>query len=163
MAQKEIEVAIFQGESQFVDDNIALGELTVPIPSGPKGAQAIEVRFTYDPSGLLEVETASVATGVRRRLVIEGNPGVLSADEIASRLKALESLKIHPRDQAENQALLARGKRLYEERLGYDRDEIGAVLVGFVAAMEEQDPERLRQARQALEETFARFDSDQFI
>ncbi|MGD1065193.1 MAG: molecular chaperone HscC, partial [Vulcanimicrobiaceae bacterium] len=51
--QAEIAVKVFQGEARFVDENIALGLLTVPIPRGPEGSQSIDVRFTYDPSGLL--------------------------------------------------------------------------------------------------------------
>ena len=52
------------------------------------------------------------ATGHRHELVIEQNPGLLSRDEIRSRLAALEALKIHPRDQQENIAVLARPERL---------------------------------------------------
>lgn len=161
--QTEIDVEVFQGESQFVDDNIRLGGLAVNVPPAPRGEQEIEVRFTYDSSGLLEVETASVSTGVKRTLVIEGNPGVLTKDEVVARLVALDALKIHPRDQAENQSMLARGKRLFEERLGAERGMIGDALVHFVAALNEQDVERLRLARKAMEAAFARLDGDFFV
>lgn len=161
--QTAINVAVFQGESQFVDDNIKLGEVTISVPPALKGNEEIDVRFTYDPSGLLEVETISVTTGVKRTLVIEGNPGVLSNEEIAARLAALDAIKVHPRDQTENQALLARGKRLYEERLSYERDAIGDALVDFTAALDEQDTERLCLARNALEALFRRLDGDSLI
>lgn len=160
--QNEVNVQIFQGEGRFVEDNIPLGALTVPIPRGTAGSQSIDVRFTFDPSGLLEVESLVVGTGVRRTLVIEGNPGVLSAEEIAARLSALEKIKLHPRDDTAHQALLARGKRLYEEHLGRPRDEIGAALAQFQGALERQDQDRIRLASRILEEVVERFDDGFF-
>lgn len=156
--QSALTVEVFQGESRFVEDNIKLGSLSVTIPPGPYGSQTVDVRFTYDSSGLLEVESLVLSTGVRRTLVIEGNAGALTADQIAERLKALEALKTHPRDQAENQVLLARAKRLYEERLGHVRDLIGDALESFVAALNTQDDDRIRLARKSLEAIVERID-----
>ena len=161
--QLEVILRVYQGESHFVDDNIELGKLAVPIPPGPEGSQAIDVRFTYDPSGLLEVESLVVSTGARRTLVIEGNPGVLSSVEIAARLSALEQLKVHPRDQAEFQVLLARGKRLYEEHLGAVRAEIGRAVTGFAGALESQDPDNIRLAAKSLDALVARLDDGPFV
>jgi molecular chaperone HscC len=160
--QVEVVLRVYQGESRFVEDNIELGTLAVPIPPGPEGSQAIDVRFTYDSSGLLEVESLVVSTGARRTLVIEGNPGVLSSAEITARLRTLEQLKTHPRDQAEFQALLARGKRLYEEHLGAVRAEIGRAVTGFAGALESQDPDTIRLAAKSLDALVARLDDRPF-
>jgi molecular chaperone HscC len=54
-------------------------------------------------------------------------------------LKALDGLKTHPRDQAENQAVLARAERLYEERLGTERSEIGRLIDQFRFVLDSQD------------------------
>ena len=102
-------------------DNIFLGHLRVSVPPAAAAEQSIDVRFTYDTSGLLEIDTRVTATGATGHLVIENQPGVLSSEEIETRLVALSQLKIHPRDQAENQAVLARAERLYAERLGDER------------------------------------------
>jgi molecular chaperone HscC len=161
--QTAISVTVYQGESRFIADNIKLGELTVSIPRSQKGEQPIDVRFTYDPSGLLEVESHVLSTGVRRLAVIEGNPGVLPAEQIAQRLAALATLKVHPRDDAGNQVLLARGKRLYEERLGYERDQIGDTLARFQAALEGQNPDHIKSARNGLEACIARLDDNNFL
>lgn len=158
--QTEIVIRVFQGESRFVEDNIALGSLAASIPPGPAGSRQLDVRFTYDSSGLLEVESLAISTGVRRTLVIEGNAGVLTTDEIATRLAALDRLKIHPRDETQNQTLLSRAKRLYEERLGAVREEIGAALARFQGALERQEPDPIRIARGILESVVARFEDD---
>jgi molecular chaperone HscC len=60
--QTAIQIKVYQGESRKVADNLLLGELEVSgVPRGPAGAE-IEIRFTYDLNGVLEVEATTVAT-----------------------------------------------------------------------------------------------------
>lgn len=112
--QRELRIAVYQGESRFVAENASLGQLTIGVPAAPAGQEQVEVRLTVDTSGLLEVEARAARTGVIESLIIEGAPGALSPEEISARLKALESLKTHPRDQAENLLL----ERLKAEETG---------------------------------------------
>jgi molecular chaperone HscC len=137
--QRNILVRVFQGEARLVADNIELGQLRVPVPPLPAGQAGAEIRFTYDPSGLLEVDTRVAATETAHRLLIENQPGALSPQEIEDRLAALAKLKVHPRDQAENQAALARAERVYAERLGDDRAQVAARLDHFRLLLERQD------------------------
>jgi len=148
--QRELHVNVFQGEARHVRDNIGLGRLVLALPPGPAGGNPVDVRFTYDISGLLEIETRVVSTGMVDRLVIEGQPGVLSAQEIATRLAGLAHLKIHPRDQAENQAVMARAERLYEERLGEERQALGNAIDQFRAILESQEPGAIAEFRATL-------------
>jgi molecular chaperone HscC len=83
-------------------------------------------------------------------VVIEQTPGAMSPKEIAARLKALSCLKIHPRDQAENRALMARTERLYEERLGDMRDYLGQLITQFEGALARQDPDEIADAREKI-------------
>jgi molecular chaperone HscC len=87
--QEEITIRIFQGESRRVSENIFLCSLHIRLPRGPRGQASIEVRFTYDIDGLLEVEAHVLSTGVRKSLIIEENPGVMTGDEIGKRLESL--------------------------------------------------------------------------
>jgi molecular chaperone HscC len=60
--QTAIQVKIYQGEGRRVEDNLFLGEFEVKgIPPGPAG-QSVDVRFTYDLNGVLEVEATIVET-----------------------------------------------------------------------------------------------------
>jgi molecular chaperone HscC len=161
--QRSIKLAVFQGEARLVKDNIQLGELSVKVPPGPAGEASVEVRFTYDTSGLIEVEATVVGTHRTTSLVIEGNPGVLTPDEIAKHLAALAKLKVHPREQAENAALLARAERLYEERLGDTRRIIGDWLAAFLAALEAQDAEEIARARARLAQQLDSVDDEFFL
>ncbi|MGO4781765.1 molecular chaperone HscC, partial [Lysobacter sp. 2RAB21] len=75
------------------------------------------MRFTYDINGLLQVEAVALSTGLKREVVLEKNPGVMTQEQIRERLAALSAIKVHPREQQENIVLVARAERLYEELL----------------------------------------------
>lgn len=152
--QRSLKIRAYQGESRMVANNILLGELDLPLPRGKAETKAVDVRFSYDMNGILEVEATMLADGRKQRLVIEKNPGVLSRDEIEQRLKQMEGLKIHPRDSMQNRALLARGERLYEEALGDLRDEIGMRIRHFELAIEKQEPRAIDKARDEVTEFF---------
>ncbi|WP_338768342.1 molecular chaperone HscC [Massilia sp. METH4] len=144
--QVAIVLQIYQGEARLVGDNIKLGELSVPLPPLSRERQGVDVRFTYDANGLLQVEATPQATGERFAVVIEGNPGMLSEAEIERRFAALSELKIHPRDRLENRTLKARGERLFQQLLGAEREILGQQIGLFELALESQDERRIRPA-----------------
>lgn len=154
--QQHLKLEIYQGESLKVRDNVLLGALDLVVPPGPAGAQRVDVRFTYDIDGLLEVDTTVKETGKTKALVIERSDGGMSQDEIAKRLKALEHLKMHPRDDAANIAVTARAERLYQESRGEVRDHIRDMIEQFSAVLASQD---LRKIDSAREQFMAALDS----
>jgi molecular chaperone HscC len=148
--QSELQVEIFQGESRLVEGNLKLGELRVKVPKAPAGKQAIDVRYTYDINGILEVEVTIVETGQKKRIVIEKNQGQLSKEEIEERLEALKNIKIHPRERTENRLLVAKGERLYEELLGERRTFVGLLLQEFENTLARQNEWEIKKAAQKL-------------
>ncbi len=145
--QSQIEVKIYQGENPLVKDNIFLGKLNAKVPRSPAGKESIDVRFTYDINGILEVVVTVISTQESQTLVIEENPGVLSQEEIAEKLKKLEAIKIHPRELQENTVVINRAERLYRELLGQNREAVGHCLAQFNSVLERQDPREIAQAR----------------
>lgn len=149
--QKQLALEIYQGESRMVRDNIRLGTLAIELP--PKASIqecATEVRFTYDVNGLLQVEATLSHTGQTSSLVVEGNPGLLSEAEIAERLKALEQLKIHPRESTPNRTLLARAERIYQLLKGPEREWLDLQISEFERVLASQDERQIATARRAL-------------
>jgi len=144
-------VEVYQGESRRTADNIRLGALEIPVPPGPAGREELEVRFTYDIDGLLEVEATALSTGERRQIVIKGNSAAMTEEEIAMRLAGLASLKIPPREQAENRALLARAERLFEEMLRDSREAVRWEILAFEGALESQEPSQICSAYSRLQ------------
>ncbi|WLG99026.1 molecular chaperone HscC [Pseudomonas beijingensis] len=145
--QKVVLLKVYQGESRRISENILLGELEIPVPPMPAGEVGIDVRFTYDTNGLLEADAQIVQTGERRNLVIANNAGVLNSEEISQRLKALEALKIHPRDEQPNTLLIARLERLYQESRGDLRQRIDELATRFAQMLETQELHDIRALR----------------
>ena len=148
--QTLIVIDVYQGESRRAQDNIKLGELWIKIPPAPAGEETIEVRYTYDINGILEVEAVVVSTGKKGRLIIEKSPGSLSREEIDERFRVLESIKIHPREHTENRLLLAKGERLYQEALGENREHIDYILRRFEQVLESQNERAIKKAAKEL-------------
>ena len=148
--QTSIKLEIYQGEGRKVENNIKLGELKIKVSPASAGEQIIDVRYTYDINGILEVEVVTVKTGAKARMIIEKAPGTMTAKEIENRLSALKDLKIHPRDRTENRLLLARGERMYEESLGEARDYISMILQRFENIMALQNNRDVKKASEEL-------------
>jgi molecular chaperone HscC len=151
--QTQLNLQIFQGEARLVADNIHLGELRVEIPGGRQQDPSVDVRFTYDVNGLLQVEATVAATRKTFSVVIEGNPGLLSEEEIVERVAAMRELKIHPRDKLENRTTLARAERMYSQARGRLREWLGEQILAFEASLATQDARVATQGRIRLDET----------
>lgn len=158
--QEKLELQIYQGEARMVRDNIHLGSLLVQLPRAPAQECAVDVRFTYDVNGLLQVDATVVKTQQTSTVVIEGNPGLLSAAEVAERLQALAALKMHPRDRLENRTLLARGERLYEQCRGAEREWLGAQILRFEQLLATQDERQIAPGRREFQALLDRADRD---
>ncbi len=150
--QTQVQIGVYQGESPWVRNNIQLGELTVPLgPAGHSGERGVRVRFTYDVNGILQVEAWSLASGERHELVLQQGEVTLSAQELRARIAALDALKVHPREQQENVALLARAERVYEEYI-HDRPDVQQWILLFRQALDTQDLRVVKEHREALRE-----------
>src|SRR5262249_28120740 len=149
--QRQIDIEVYQGEHSLCKDNRRLGNYLVgPLPSDREGSQAVDVRFTYDLNGILEVETTVLSNGKVQTLVLEQTPGRLTPQQIAEARERMARLKFHPRDSLPNATTLARAEALFMELTGLEREELGHVLQAFQAALETQDAEAIRQCREHL-------------
>jgi molecular chaperone HscC len=148
--QTELTVRVYQGESRRVEGNLLLAEFTVKgIPRGPAG-QDVQVRFTYDLNGVLEVEATVVATGEKVTRVITQHARGLSPAQIAQAVRDMEKLKTHPREEAANRFLVRRAERVYQELPLAERETLEDLLMGFEQALEMQEPEVIERHREAL-------------
>lgn len=150
--QSEVKIEILQGEEPYAEDNVQLGVVTVAVPKKKKGMESVDVRFTYDINGILEVEVTVVSTGKSVKKVLSQN---MDEKEIAKRMKQLEKLKVHPKDMTENQLILERLQALYEEALPETRDRLMYHIRNFESTLAEQDARRIRKYREFLEHMIA--------
>ena len=161
--QPYVDLAVYQGESRMVKDNVHLGNLRIPLPRLSAQEACVEARFTYDVNGLLQVEATVLKTQETFSLVIEGNPGLLSDTEIKERLHALAELKIHPRDLLENRTLLARAERIYQQLRGDIREWLGVRIVDFERALATQDKRLIAPVHRELQQQLQHIERDGFL
>lgn len=149
--QDKVEIRIYQGENRYCADNAYLGKMELPVPPAPAGEQSVRVRFTYDINGLFEAEAVN-DVGERARLLLRD--GDMTEEELRARLRELEKLKLHPREQAANREIIARGERLYASTTGQARYQVGKMLEWFQARLMTQDPMRIANARRQVARFF---------
>lgn len=158
--QTRVKVSVLQGESRLASNNINLGEITVPVPAGPKGTEGIDITYTYDINSLLEVIVKVLSTGVTRRIVIQGGDKKLSDEEVEARIEKLSHLKLHPRDEEPNRLILLRGERLYEETTDSDRQAIDMAIMNFEQVLSRQNRLEIERARNELSALLDRIEKD---
>lgn len=152
--QKALRIRVFQGESMYCAHNLFLGDVVIDVPPAPKGHECVEVRFTYDINGILELEVTSKTTKETRKALLVSPESEMTREEVERRLQELSALKIHPRDDEENRAVIARGQRLFAESLGNTRRMVMQSIVWFKEVLETQDARKIKHARDYLLDMF---------
>lgn len=158
LGQEALRFRIFQGESPLAMNNLALGEIEVKVPRNLTAHEFALVRFTYDVSGLLEVDVTVQSTGKKASVVISKLAGEMSEADIAAALKKMAVLKQHPRDDAANIHLRTRIEAAYGMARAEARDWVADLLVQLDAAVEVQDPHALADLRRDLHQALDEFE-----
>ena len=149
--QTRLLLEVYQGEHSLCAQNQKLGQYELTgIPAGPAGTQEVDVRFTYDMNGVLDVDTTICSTGESAVFTIESVPGRLSRKEIDEARARLKRLKFHARDALPNVTALARADALYVELTGPDRAVLGVCISELRLALEQQASSRINASRERL-------------
>lgn len=159
--QSTITVRLYQGESRKAADNLFLGEFDLKgIPPGPAGQQ-VEIRFTYDLNGILEVEAKATANGKKATFVVTRHAQNMSETQIKEAVRRMQELKSDPREDHANRHLLKKADRLYRELPADLRRYLESLLTGFEEALQLQDLSAIEANRTSLEQFMSRFDDEQ--
>ncbi len=80
--QTAVEIHILQGEREMANDNKTLGKFMLDgIPSAPRGVPQVEVTYSIDANGILNVKAMDKATSKEQKITITASTG-LSDDEV---------------------------------------------------------------------------------
>lgn len=157
-AQTRIKVQVYQGEHRYTQRNRLLGSFTVqgiPKAESEEARQAVDIAFTHDLNGLLEVEATVVETGEKASILIEQQAGRLGPEALARARRSLERLKIHPRELLPNRTLLELAIERLARLEGSPRAALDGALTAFEDALARQQPEAIDDAGQTLRELLA--------
>lgn len=158
--QNVVLINVYQGESRLVKNNVHLGEMEVKVPKAKAGEESLNVRYSYDMNGLLEVDVTVNSSGKTHHITIVNSASGLSDKEIEQSREKLARLKFHPREHAENRNFIARAERLYECSLGEKRDYISRVLSQFEQVLEKQNPVEIKKAASQFSEILDSLEDD---
>ncbi|HFL1601740.1 MULTISPECIES: molecular chaperone HscC [Salmonella] len=143
--QDSICVRVYQGESHKVKNNILIDSFDVMLkPNGH--IQAIDIRFSYDINGLLEVDVL-LEDGKSESRIISHNATSLTTQQIDASRERLLALKIYPRDMLINRTFKAQSEEQWSRALGDEREMLGEIITDFDAALLSNDMQRVDDVR----------------
>jgi len=163
--QPSVEINVLQGEREFAKDNRSLGSFILDgIPPAPRGIPQVEVTFDIDANGIVNVSARDKGTGREQKITIVASSG-LSKDQINNMVRDAEEHatedkrrkeEVEERNLADSAAYRAEksitelGDKLTSEQKG----ELEAKIADIRAALSTDDVERIKSARESLEQSF---------
>jgi molecular chaperone DnaK len=160
--QPAVSIKVFQGEREIAAHNKLLGQFDLTgIPAAPRGVPQIEVTFDIDANGIMHVTAKDKGTNKEQKIEIKSDSG-LTKEEIEQMIKdaevnAAEDHRKRETVDARNEldALVYRLDKNLDE-LGDDLDEasrsaVKSALEDARSALDSDDLDRLKAAREALE------------
>ncbi len=146
--QTAVEVHVLQGEREMAEDNKTLGKFILDgIPPAPRGVPQIEVTFSIDANGILNVTAVDKATGKKQDITITASTS-LEEDEVEKMVEeaskhATEDKKKRERAEIRNEAdtLCFSASKLLEDA----KDKIDD-------SDKEEIEERVKELREKIEE-----------
>jgi molecular chaperone DnaK len=142
--QTSVQIRVFQGEREIAEENELLGEFMLSgIPPAPAGTPQIEVSFSIDENGIVNVSAEDKGSGNEESITIEGGAGL--SDEQIEDMKeeaeahAEEDKKRRERIEARNEAESAvrRAETLLEENEENVDDDLREDIESQIEAVEE--------------------------
>jgi len=145
--QTRVEIHCLQGEREFSRENKSLGKFElVGIPSAPRGVPQIEVTFSIDSNGIVNVSARDQATGAQQSIQI--NPaGGLSKEEIDRLVVEADE---NSREDAKKKELRQLKNKL--EGLIYTNER---VFKEFGSLLKEEEKDRVREILAFSRETLS--------
>lgn len=158
--QKYITIKIYQGDEMYCKDNIFLGEIDIAVPPAKAGQETVDVRFTYDINGILQVSVSCNSTGKTEEKVILSKNLNLTKKQLNEKLKELEKFKLLPREQDENKLIFEIGSRLYKQSTGFLRNQVHEHISYFSSLLQNGKKSKIHKYRKFLLDFFNQIDEN---
>ncbi len=150
--QRNLKIAVYQGERDLVSHNRKLGEFILKgIPPMPAGLPKIEIHFILNADGILRVRAKELRSNIEQEIEIRSQYGI-SEEEMARML--LESIQ-HAQDDMSARALLEA-----RNEANYILHSTEKFLTQNAAILSETETEAIRQLARQLQQAATNDDKD---
>lgn len=152
LQQRELTFRIYQGEDKYVENNICLGELRVPLlpPQNNQDTRPVELSMTYDINGLLNIEATILRTGKKCETYIVRDH-YLSKKEIHAKKCELEKYKTTQKEDEQDKYLRQRAENLFCILTGSLRNYHQMYFSQYINIMKNGTPLQKKRAIQRFE------------
>jgi len=146
---KEMRFQIYQGEELYVNENVKLGEIMIPVPVGLGENRGVEATYTYDINGLLHVKLKAKGTGEEREATFYH--GEITDDKaMIAKAKELAQLTLSAVEDEENQLLLERAKAIYTQVDARVKEGLKVLISLFEQNLNKGDEYGIAKSRKVL-------------
>lgn len=164
--QSSVEINVLQGERPMARQNKSLGKFRLNgIRRAPRGVPQIEVTFTIDANGIVNVSAMDKDTGKRQEITIQGS-GNMSREEIDRAIReaqqyAAEDARAKSDAQIKDrlESLLYRSEEVRKQADKEQKKKIDEAAKNAKRALKHKDIAEMNCAAEALEELIGTQDS----
>ena len=159
--QKNLKIAVFQGERDLVQHNRKLGEFILKdIPPMPAGIPKIEIKFILDADGILTVKASELRSNVETQMEIRSAYGISEEDMARMLIDSLQNAESDMKTKAllesineANNILLATDRFLEQNKSALKEDQVSQILElkeELLASTKGDSKDKIEAAMQAM-------------
>lgn len=160
--QSSVEINVLQGERPLARQNRSIGKFKLHgIRRAPRGVPQIEVTFTIDANGIVNVSAKDLDTGKQQQITIQGSSN-MSREEVDRCVReaqqyAAEDSKVQAGNYLEK--LLFRAAEVRKSMSKEDRKQLDEVVKQAKTALRKKDTDAMQQLSGQLEAMLNRYPS----
>ncbi|MFS0576644.1 Hsp70 family protein [Sporosarcina sp. 179-K 3D1 HS] len=150
--QTSVNVKVYQGEGRFVSENqLVSDELHVEgIPPNAAGQEEVEISFSYDINGIIQISAVIVSTGHKVTQVIQSQQGVMSAKEKRRSMERMEQEGLDADLYEGMKKAIHNAEKMMDDCSPEDRTRIERILADIETAVAAEDNAALRKLDEQL-------------
>ena len=159
--QKNLKIAVYQGERDLIQHNRKLGEFILKdIPPMPAGIPKIEIKFILDADGILTVKATELRSNVETQMEIKSAYGISEEDMARMLIDSLQNAKSDMKAKAllesineANNILLATDRFLEQNNEALTEEQVSKILSlkkSLLASIKEESKDVIEAAMQAI-------------
>lgn len=159
--QKNLKIAVYQGERDLVEHNRKLGEFILKdIPPMPAGIPKIEIKFILDADGILTVKASELRSNVETQMEIRSAYGISEEDMARMLIDSLQNAESDMKTKAllesineANNILLATDRFLEQNKTALTENQISQIILlkdNLLASTNGDDKNEIESAMQAM-------------